>query len=71
MNHFLSLLSILFTGKITTTATLIGPDPQNETVPVGGQATFQCKVQSKVKPHIRVSEYNTISFFAKNLHTCI
>jgi len=41
-------------GKIDTEAKLIGPDPQNETVPVGGMATFQCKVKSKVKPHIRV-----------------
>ncbi|XP_052772473.1 fibroblast growth factor receptor-like 1 isoform X4 [Mya arenaria] len=40
-------------GKINTEARLIGPDPQNETVPIGGIATFQCKVKSKVKPHIR------------------
>ncbi|XP_052251842.1 fibroblast growth factor receptor-like 1 isoform X3 [Dreissena polymorpha] len=40
-------------GKIDTQATLIGPDPLNETVPIGGLATFQCKVKSKVKPHIR------------------
>ncbi|XP_052251838.1 fibroblast growth factor receptor-like 1 isoform X2 [Dreissena polymorpha] len=45
--------SVEVIGKIDTQATLIGPDPLNETVPIGGLATFQCKVKSKVKPHIR------------------
>ena len=37
-----------------TKPVLIGPHPQNETVVLGGVASFQCKVKSVVQPHIQV-----------------
>lgn len=40
-------------GKMKTKPVLIGPHPLNETVPVGGYASFQCKVKSQVQPHIQ------------------
>lgn len=38
-----------------TKPVLIGPHPLNETSPVGGYASFQCKVKSQVQPHIQVN----------------
>lgn len=37
-----------------TKPVLIGPHPQNESVILGGVASFQCKVKSVVQPHIQV-----------------
>ncbi|XP_060562192.1 fibroblast growth factor receptor-like 1 isoform X2 [Ruditapes philippinarum] len=40
-------------GQMKTKPVLIGPHPLNETVTLGGYASFQCKVKSQVKPHIQ------------------
>ena len=48
------MIHILFSGKMKTKPVLIGPHPENETVVLGGVASFQCKVKSVVTPHIQV-----------------
>ncbi|XP_053406763.1 fibroblast growth factor receptor-like 1 isoform X2 [Mercenaria mercenaria] len=40
-------------GQMKTKPVLIGPHPLNETVTLGGYASFQCKVKSQVQPHIQ------------------
>ena len=52
-DHFL----FSFPGKMKHKPKLIGPHPQNETVILGGVASFQCKVKSVVWPHIQVGTH--------------
>ncbi|KAK3580098.1 hypothetical protein CHS0354_005156 [Potamilus streckersoni] len=57
-------------AKITSKPVLMGPHPVNETVPLGGTVSFQCRAKSAVQPHIQwLKKINNLNMLSNDNDT--